>query len=135
MVASCLALWVVAYIADWAAFRLWVPFEATLPAGTLFLFTALLGEAAGRGWSVALYAGALIGFLLLHRMARQDGSSHWVADRRVGREPLAPPRRLAGSGCSPSSAGSVLWPAVPGARSPGARRRRGDRRRTTRASP
>ena len=116
--ASCLALWVVAYIGDWAAFRLWVPFEATLPAGTLFLFVALLGEPGGRGWSVALYAGSLIGFLLLHRMARQDGSSHWVADRRVaGTRSLL----IAGSalGVTAVVAGSVLWPAVPGARSPG----------------
>jgi transglutaminase-like putative cysteine protease len=118
VVASCLALWVIAYIGDWAAFRLWVPFEATLPAGTLFLFVALLGEKAGRGWSVALYAGALIAFLLLHRLARQDGSSHWVADRRVaGNRSLL----LAGSGLGVIAvvAGSVLWPAVPGARSPG----------------
>ncbi|MET0902447.1 MAG: DUF3488 and transglutaminase-like domain-containing protein [Acidimicrobiales bacterium] len=116
VVASCLALWVVAYIADWAAFRLWVPFEATLPAGTLFLFTALLGESAGRGWAVALFAGALIGFLLLHRMARQDGSSHWVADRRTaGNRSLL----LAGSalGVLAVVAGTVLWPAVPGSRS------------------
>ena len=70
VVASCLAVWVVAFIADWAAFRLWVPFEATLPAGTLFLFTALLGESAGRGWAVAAFAGSVIAFLLLHRMAR-----------------------------------------------------------------
>ena len=116
VVASCLALWVVAYIADWAAFRLWVPFEATLPAGTLFLFTALLGETAGRGWAVALYAGAVIGFLLLHRLARQDGSSHWVADRRAaGNRSLL----LAGSGLGALAvvAGTMLWPAVPGSRS------------------
>ena len=43
VLASCFAIWVIAYVADWAAFRLWVPFEATLPAGTLFLFTSLLG--------------------------------------------------------------------------------------------
>jgi transglutaminase-like putative cysteine protease len=116
VVAACLALWVVAYIADWAAFRLWVPFEATLPASTLFLFTALLGEEAGRGWAVALFAGAVIGFLLLHRLARQDGSSHWVADRRAaGNRSLL----IAGSGLGVLAvvAGSVLWPAVPGARS------------------
>ena len=46
VLASAVALWCVAYVADWAAFRLWVPFEATLPAGTLFLFTALLGTVA-----------------------------------------------------------------------------------------
>ena len=60
---------------------------------------ALLGEAAGRGWAVALFAGAAASaFLLLHRLARQDGSSHWVADRRVGRQPLAAARRQPGSG-------------------------------------
>ena len=51
------ALWFVAYVADWAAFRLWVPFEATLPAGTLFLFTSLLGADRGPG----LGGGALRG--------------------------------------------------------------------------
>ena len=116
VVASCLALWVVAYIADWAAFRLWVPFEATLPAGTLFLFTALLGETAGRGWAVATFAGAVIGFLLLHRLARQDGSAHWVADRRAaGNRSLL----VAGTGLGVLAvvAGTALWPAVPGSRS------------------
>jgi transglutaminase-like putative cysteine protease len=67
---------------------------------------------------VALFAGTVIGFLLLHRMARQDGSSHWVADRRVaGNRSLL----LAGSGLGVIAvvAGSVLWPAVPGAHSAG----------------
>src|SRR3546814_3802233 len=33
IVSSAAAIWSIAYIAAWAAFRLWVPFEATLPAG------------------------------------------------------------------------------------------------------
>jgi transglutaminase-like putative cysteine protease len=77
------ALWVIAYVADWAAFRLWVPFESTLPAATLFLFTALLGTDRGQAWGVAVYAAPLLLFLLLHRLARQDGTSHWVAERRT----------------------------------------------------
>ena len=48
VVASALAIWCIAYVADWAAFRLWVPFESTFPAGTLFLFTALLGTDRGQ---------------------------------------------------------------------------------------
>ncbi|HEV8115946.1 MAG TPA: DUF3488 and transglutaminase-like domain-containing protein, partial [Acidimicrobiales bacterium] len=118
VVASCFALWCVAFVADWAAFRLWVPFEATLPAGTLFLFTALLGVSRGRTWAVAAYATSLLVFLLLHRMARQDGSSHWVADRRgVGHRSLL----TAGAGLVvvAVAAGSVLGPSVPGASSPG----------------
>lgn len=118
VVASCLALWCIAFVADWAAFRLWVPFEATLPAGTLFLFTALLGVSRGRSWAVAVYATSLLAFLLVHRMARQDGSSHWVADRRgVGHRSLL----TAGAGLVVVAvgAGSLLGPSVPGADSPG----------------
>jgi transglutaminase-like putative cysteine protease len=118
VLASCLAMWVIAYVADWAAFRLWVPFEATLPASTLFLFTALLGTPRGRGWAVALYAGALIAFLLVHRLARQDGSAHWVADRRsIGNRSLL--TAGAALGVAAVLAGTVLGPAVPGAGSPG----------------
>jgi transglutaminase-like putative cysteine protease len=133
VLASCFALWVVAYVADWAAFRLWVPFEATLPAGTLFLFTALLGAERGRGWAVALYAGALLGFLLLHRLARQDGSSHWVADRRaLGHRSLL--TAGVGLGLVAVVTGSVLGPSFPGADSPGVldpRALRGDDSRVT----
>ncbi len=133
VLASCFALWVVAYVADWAAFRLWVPFEATLPAGTLFLFTALLGTDRGRGWAVAMYATTLLGFLLLHRIARQEGSSHWVADRRA-----AGHRSLLVAGSSLAivavAVGSALGPSVPGADSPGVldpRALRGDDSRVT----
>jgi transglutaminase-like putative cysteine protease len=133
VLATCAAVWVIAFIADWAAFRLWVPFEATLPAGTLFLFTAMLGTEAGRGWAVAAYATGVLGFLLLHRMARQDGSSHWVADRRTaGNRSLL----IAGAGLAVLAVvvGSLFGPAVPGATSPGAidvRNLNGEPSRTT----
>ncbi len=114
VVASALALWVIAYVADWAAFRLWVPFESTLPAATLFLFTALLGTDRGRAWAVAVYAAALLGFLLLHRLARQEGTSHWVAERRTaGHRSLL----VAGAGLAALAvlAGAVVGPHLPGA--------------------
>jgi transglutaminase-like putative cysteine protease len=118
VVACSVAVWLIAYVADWAAFRLWVPFEATLPAGTLFLFTALLGTADGRSWSIALFAGAVLAFLLLHRLARQDGSAHWVADRRQsGQQALLWVGTVLGSVAV--LAGTVLGPALPGADRPG----------------
>jgi transglutaminase-like putative cysteine protease len=118
VLASCVALWFIAYVADWAGFRIWVPFEATLPAGTLFLFTALLGTPRGRGWAVAIFAGAILGFLLLHRMARQDGTSHWVADRRLqGHRSLL--TAGAALGVVAVVAGTVIGPSLPGADSPG----------------
>ncbi len=118
VLASAVALWCVAYVADWAAFRLWVPFEATLPAGTLFLFTALLGTPRGRSWAVGIYAASLLGFLLLHRLARQDGTSHWVAERREQGH-----RSLLTVGAALAAlavvTGVVFGPALPGAGSPG----------------
>jgi len=114
VLASALAIWCIAYMADWAAFRLWVPFEATLPAGTLFLFTALLGAERGRGWAVGLFAGASLSFFLLHRMSRQDRLSHWVGDgaRRGHRWLLAAGVAL---GTAAVVAGSLLGPMLPGA--------------------
>lgn len=118
VLASAIAVWIIGFVADWAAFRLWVPFEATLPAGTLFLFTALLGTDRGRGWAVAAFAGSVLVFVLLHRLARQDGTSHWVADRRTSGH-----RSLLGAGAGLAVvavvAGSVLGPSVPGADSVG----------------
>lgn len=118
VVACSAAVWLIAYVADWAAFRLWVPFEATLPASTLFLFTALLGTADGQGWSIAAFAATVLAFLLLHRLARQDGSAHWVADRRQhGHQALLGLGALLGSVAV--LAGTVLGPALPGADRPG----------------
>ena len=117
VLASCIAVWCVAYVADWAAFRLWVPFEATLPAATLVLFTALLGTDRGRTWSVSIFAAAVLAFLLVHRMARQESSSHWVADRRaLGQRSLL--MAGAGLGLVAVVAGLVLGPTLPGAGSP-----------------
>lgn len=114
VLASAIAIWCIAYMADWAAFRLWVPFEATLPAGTLFLFTALLGAEGGGGWAVGIFAGACLSFFLLHRMSRQDRLSHWVGDgaRRGHRWLLAAGVAL---GAGAVVAGSVVGPMLPGA--------------------
>jgi transglutaminase-like putative cysteine protease len=79
---AALAVAFAAFVADWAAFRLWVPLEATLPAATLFLFAAVLGSERGRGPSTAVFATAVLAFLLVHRTARQAGTGHWVAGRR-----------------------------------------------------
>ena len=118
VVASCVAVWVIAYVADWAGFRLRIPFEATLPAGTLFLFTALLGAPRGRGWATGLFAGAIVGFLLLHRLAREDRAALWVADRReAGHRSLLTVGVTLGTVAVVS--GTVLGPLLPGADAPG----------------
>lgn len=118
VLASAIAIWLVAYIADWAAFRLRVPFEASLPAGTLFLFTALLGADRGRAWAVALFASAVLSFLLLHRTSREGATGHWVGGRGAQghRSLLAAGTVL---GVVAVVTGTVLGPVMPGAESPG----------------
>lgn len=73
-----IAIWVVAFIADWAAFRVWVPFEALVPAGTMFVFASLFSGPQKRFLAAALFAAAVLGFVLLHRVARQQTSAAWL---------------------------------------------------------
>ena len=142
--ASCVALWVIAYVADWAAFRLWVPFEATLPAGTLFLFTALLGVAAGPGLGVgALRQPRCSRSCSLHRHGPPGRQRHWVAERRAaGNRSLARrgrrPRRRRRAGRHAASAPPCPAPARPGVIDPARsapRRRRPRHRQPARRHP
>ena len=89
LVAAGLAVWVAVFIADWAAFRLWVPFEAVVPAGTLWLFASLLGTDNSRSQAALLFVGAVLVFILLHRTVRQQVSASWlVADAERGTNAL-----------------------------------------------
>ena len=97
-----------------------MPFEATLPAGTLFLFTvACSARRAGAGWAVALFAAS--------RARRSCCCTAWPArtaaatgsptDASIGNRSLL----IAGAGLGVVAvlAGTVLGPSVPGAESPG----------------
>ncbi len=118
IVASAAAIWFIAFLADWAAFRVWVSYEATLPASTLFLLTAMLGVDAGQGWAVAVFAAATVGFLLVHRTAGHEGSVRWVSTgaRRGQRAVLAAGAAL---GSVAVLAGTLAGPSLPGADEPG----------------
>lgn len=78
LVASCLAIWLAAYLADWAAFRLWSSFEAIVPSTTLFVFAAMVGSTRLRLFASVLYLAAALGFILVHRVARQENDSGWL---------------------------------------------------------
>jgi transglutaminase-like putative cysteine protease len=112
--ATAAAIWVVAYIADWAAFRVGVTLEAVLPATTLFVFAAALGGPGSPVASAALFAGAVLMYALLHRTATQERTSRWAGGRRVhGRSSLV------GTGATlivlAVAAGAVAGPNMPGA--------------------
>jgi transglutaminase-like putative cysteine protease len=78
LVIAAVALWAGAWLADLAAFRLWTSIESLVPATALFVFTALLGPEGGRLAAAALFVGAALTFVLLHRLARQETSTSWL---------------------------------------------------------
>ncbi len=85
LLALVVVVWAVAWLADLAAFRLWAPFEALVPAGTVFLFASIFGADDGRILAAALWFAAALAFILIHRVARQQASPSWLgSDPREG---------------------------------------------------
>lgn len=82
--AGTVGIGVAALLADWAAFRVRAVFEAAIPSFTLFVFTAVLGAADFRGWSVAGYLAALFVFILVHQAGMATESASWFASRAKG---------------------------------------------------
>lgn len=83
LVVATLAIWVIAYLADWAAFRLWSPLEAVLPSFAIFVFIAFFGEADDRILLAGLFLAAVVGFQLFHRLIRQAHEVRWLAGTQL----------------------------------------------------
>jgi transglutaminase-like putative cysteine protease len=114
VLAAGIAMWVVAFLADWAAFRLWSPAEACAPAGIVFLFSSLQSADRHQISSTAAFAGAVLVFVLLHRVARQDTGASWLAtEPGRGRGSLVRVGTLVGAAAIIT--GLVVGPALPGA--------------------
>jgi transglutaminase-like putative cysteine protease len=79
LLAAGLSLFWAAFVADWAAFRLWVPFEAIVPAGTVFVFSSLFAAHRDQVTSAGMFIVAAFAFVLVHRVTRQQSSSGWVS--------------------------------------------------------
>jgi transglutaminase-like putative cysteine protease len=79
ILAAGVAVWWAAFVADWAAFRLWVPFEAVVPAGTVFIFASLFAAHENQVAAAMLFILATFVFLLVHRVARQQANGNWVS--------------------------------------------------------
>jgi transglutaminase-like putative cysteine protease len=112
--ASAAAVWLLVFLADWAAFRVVATFEALLPATTLFVFAAALGGPGSTVAGASLFSGAALLFVLLHRTANQETSSRWAGGQRTqGRWSLV----MTGAGLT---AATVVAAAIAGPRLPGA---------------
>jgi transglutaminase-like putative cysteine protease len=82
VLASVVAVWIAAFVADAAAFRVGATFEAVIPSFTIFLFGSVLAQK--RNWSSTsgLYLAAVLLFMLLLNAARREETAHWLAGRR-----------------------------------------------------
>ncbi|MCB1004352.1 MAG: transglutaminase domain-containing protein [Acidimicrobiales bacterium] len=79
LLATALAVWLVAFVGDWAAFRLWAPFEAIVPSAGLVVFAAVLGTEDHAAVGAIVYLAAALVFLLVHRAYRQEATVRWVS--------------------------------------------------------
>ena len=116
--ASAIAFWVIAFLADWSAFRLRAPVEATVPAASLFVFASLLGADQWRAPATAAFFLTTAVFLLLHRSARLEASPNWVAGAGM-RGAHARVRTGAAIVVAAGLAVAAVGPLLPGARSAG----------------
>jgi transglutaminase-like putative cysteine protease len=112
--ATAAAIWLLVFVADWAAFRVSATFEALLPATTLFVFAAALGGPGSPVAGAAVFSCAALLYVLLHRTSNQERSSRWAGGRRSqGRWSLV------GTGTALLGvavvAGAVAGPKLPGA--------------------
>lgn len=114
LLSAGLGLAFAAFLADWAAFRIWSALEAVIPATTLFVFVTLLGDRLHQVRSGGLFAGAALAFVLAHRVARQATGDAWVTT-----EVTAASRSLLTAGGVMAAAaaigGAAIGPLLPGA--------------------
>ena len=112
--ASAAALWVSAFLSDWAAFRLVSPVEAVAPPAVIFVFVSLFAAEQHQLVSTAIFVTALLAFFLTHRVARHDAGASWL-----GGTPLSGNGSLLRSGLMLGgvavAAALLVGPSLPGA--------------------
>lgn len=114
VVLATIAIWLVAFLADWAAFRLASSFEALLPSFAVVVFIAFFGTETNRYRTTAAYLVALFVFFLAHRLWRDARGARWLADNATsGTRSLA--RTGAGLVVAAALGGLVVGPLLPGA--------------------
>jgi len=113
VLAAAVATYVIAWVADTAAFRASAPVEAAIPATSLFLFGAALGAPPLRAPTTAVFLAAVLAYWLATRAWRSTSSPSWAGHQDGGAAALlGSGSRLAGVAVL---AAVVLGPLVPGA--------------------
>jgi transglutaminase-like putative cysteine protease len=113
VLAAAIATYVIAWVADTAAFRASAPVEAAVPATSLFLFGAALGAPPLRAPTTAVFICAFLAYWLATRAWRSTTSPAWASHQDAGAGALlGSGSRLAGVAVVGAL---VLGPLVPGA--------------------
>jgi transglutaminase-like putative cysteine protease len=114
LVVSSLGLWIMAFAADWAAFRLFAPGQALIPFLSMLVFVSMLGVEEKRlgTTATALVCGVL--FLLAHRSAARAAHGVWL-DHGPGRGYVSLMTAGGIVAVIAALAGVLGGPAVPGA--------------------
>ena len=113
VVAAGALLWVLVFVADWAAHRLGSAVEAVLPAFMIFVFTVVLGTDEGALGHAVAFSAAAMAVMLTMRAAGQARRA-WI-EPGPGRGAATVLRCGAGAGAVAVLAGAVIGPSLPGA--------------------
>jgi len=111
--AIAVVVWLIAAVADLAAFRVRTVVEALVPSMTLFIFTAMLGQPAGRITSTATFLVTVGVFLTFIRISFPLSTSTPLASTRA-RQPRAVLRSGLGLVAAAVLLGLVFGPLLPG---------------------
>jgi transglutaminase-like putative cysteine protease len=113
VLAAAVATYLIAWVADTAAFRASAPIEAAVPATSLFLFGAALGAPPLRAPSTAVFLAAALAYWLAVRAWRSTSGPSWAGHQESS------PTALLGSGSRVAGVAVigalVVGPLVPGA--------------------
>lgn len=106
-------LWVLVFVADWAAHRLGSAAEAVLPAFMVFVFTVVLGTGEGALGHAVAFSAAAMAVMIAMRAAGQARRA-WI-EPGPGRGAATVLRCGAGGGAVAVLVGAVIGPSLPGA--------------------
>ena len=73
-----IVMWIVAFLSDWAAFRLRAPAEALLPGAAVFIFGAFFAAEQSRVITSVAVVGAALLFVLFHRLGESSHAGAWL---------------------------------------------------------